>query len=125
MSIPLWTDTWKPDSFVEKIERNLSRGLHTLCLLGKKESVGLFLFPMNLYKILVSRYQSEGTFIGAHDEVCRCGYHFTLLHLLAIMFFYRGKKVYSPPHFMSVAEAAQQMLEVIESRKQHEPLKCG
>lgn len=35
VSIPFWTDTWKPDSFLEKIEGNLERGLHTLCLLGE------------------------------------------------------------------------------------------
>ena len=34
VSIPFWTDDWKPDSFVDKIEHNLERGLHTLCLLG-------------------------------------------------------------------------------------------
>ena len=36
VSIPFWTETWKPESFADKIEQNLSRGLHTLCLLGKK-----------------------------------------------------------------------------------------
>ncbi|XP_065341136.1 diphthine methyl ester synthase [Cloeon dipterum] len=33
VSIPFWTETWKPDSFYEKIIKNKSRGLHTLCLL--------------------------------------------------------------------------------------------
>nr|CAG4637249.1 EOG090X0AVB [Ceriodaphnia reticulata] len=36
VSIPFWTDTWKPDSFFSKIEGNLERGLHTLCLLDIK-----------------------------------------------------------------------------------------
>lgn len=35
ISIPFWSDSWKPDSFVDKIEANLQRGLHTLCLLGE------------------------------------------------------------------------------------------
>lgn len=35
VSIPFWTDDWKPDSFIDKIERNLEGGLHTLCLLGE------------------------------------------------------------------------------------------
>ena len=35
VSIPFWTESWKPDSFVDKIESNLRGGLHTLCLLGK------------------------------------------------------------------------------------------
>ncbi|GLV39599.1 Diphthamide methyltransferase [Carabus blaptoides fortunei] len=33
VSIPFWTDTWKPDSFMDKIVANFERNLHTLCLL--------------------------------------------------------------------------------------------
>ncbi|XP_066906909.1 diphthine methyl ester synthase isoform X2 [Halyomorpha halys] len=36
VSIPFWTDSWKPDSFFEKICSNKLRGLHTLCLLDIK-----------------------------------------------------------------------------------------
>ena len=36
VSIPFWTESWKPDSFYKKIADNLSRGLHTLCLLDIK-----------------------------------------------------------------------------------------
>lgn len=35
VSIPFFTETWRPDSFYEKIQRNRQLGLHTLCLLGK------------------------------------------------------------------------------------------
>lgn len=35
VSIVMWTDTWQPDSYFDKIQSNKSRGLHTLCLLGK------------------------------------------------------------------------------------------
>ena len=35
VSIPLWEDNWKPTSFIEKIQRNKTNGLHTLCLLGE------------------------------------------------------------------------------------------
>lgn len=34
VSIPFFTDTWRPDSFYEKIKKNRMMGLHTLCLLG-------------------------------------------------------------------------------------------
>lgn len=34
VSIVFWTDTWRPDSFYDKIKRNKDRGMHTLCLLG-------------------------------------------------------------------------------------------
>ncbi|WJX42249.1 diphthine methyl ester synthase [Trifolium repens] len=33
VSIPFFTDTWRPDSFYEKIRENRNLGLHTLCLL--------------------------------------------------------------------------------------------
>lgn len=33
VSIPFFTETWRPDSFYEKIQRNKQLGLHTLCLL--------------------------------------------------------------------------------------------
>lgn len=33
VSIPFFTETWRPDSFYEKIKKNRSLGLHTLCLL--------------------------------------------------------------------------------------------
>lgn len=34
VSIPYWTDSWQPDSFLDKIVSNYQRNLHTLCLLG-------------------------------------------------------------------------------------------
>lgn len=36
ISVPFWTEKWKPGSFYEKIQQNLSLGLHTLCLLDIK-----------------------------------------------------------------------------------------
>ncbi|KAH9318613.1 hypothetical protein KI387_020382, partial [Taxus chinensis] len=33
VSIPFFTETWKPDSFYDKIKGNKLLGLHTLCLL--------------------------------------------------------------------------------------------
>lgn len=36
ISIPFFTENWRPYSFAEKIEHNLKRGLHTLCLLDIK-----------------------------------------------------------------------------------------
>ncbi|KAJ4827054.1 hypothetical protein Tsubulata_042044 [Turnera subulata] len=33
VSIPFFTDVWKPDSFYERIQNNRKLGLHTLCLL--------------------------------------------------------------------------------------------
>ncbi|KAL8621685.1 diphthine synthase [Nucella lapillus] len=36
VSIVFWTDTWRPDSFYDKIAANRDRGMHTLCLLDIK-----------------------------------------------------------------------------------------
>lgn len=36
ISIPFFTDSWKPASFMEKINENRRIGLHTLCLLDIK-----------------------------------------------------------------------------------------
>lgn len=76
VSIPLWTETWQPDSFFHKIISNFSRNLHTLCLLDIKVK--------------------EPT-----------------LESLT-----RKKKEYMPPKFMSVKEAAEQILKIIEKRNE-------
>ena len=44
VSIPFWTDSWKPDSFADKIESNLRCGLHTLCLLGESSRSVVLVF---------------------------------------------------------------------------------
>ncbi|KAF8314931.1 Diphthine synthase [Clavulina sp. PMI_390] len=36
VSVPFWTDTWKPDSWLARIEENAKLGLHTLVLLDIK-----------------------------------------------------------------------------------------
>lgn len=40
VSIPFFAETWRPDSFYDKIKSNRDLGLHTLCLLGE-----LYSFP--------------------------------------------------------------------------------
>lgn len=42
VSLVFWTDTWKPESFYDKICKNRAAGLHTLCLLGETCSFGKF-----------------------------------------------------------------------------------
>ncbi len=75
MSIVFFTETWRPDSFYDRILSNRRLGLHTLCLLDIK----------------VKEPTEES---------------------LA-----RGRKVYQPPRYMSVATAIQQLIEVEEKRK--------
>lgn len=75
ISIPLWTETWQPDSFYDKIVENRKRNLHTLCLLDIKVK--------------------EPTL----ESLCK------------------KKKEYMPPKFMSVSEAADQLLRIVERKK--------
>nr|CAG4634978.1 EOG090X0AVB [Alona affinis] len=72
-SIPFWTESWKPDSFCEKIQSNLERGLHTLCLLDIK----------------VKEQTVENMM--------------------------RKRPIYEPPRFMTVGQAAEQLMETIGS----------
>ncbi|CAK1550540.1 unnamed protein product [Leptosia nina] len=75
VSIPFWTETWKPDSFFDKILGNFSRNLHTLCLLDIKVK--------------------EPTEESLTKKV----------------------RQYMPPKFMSVKEAASQLLGIIKNRQ--------
>ena len=68
VSIPFWSDTWEPDSFLDKIEGNMERGLHTLCLLGREVYCILILLLHNLM-LFSHRYKSEGTVHRKYDEV--------------------------------------------------------
>ncbi|EGU13293.1 Diphthine synthase isoform b [Rhodotorula toruloides ATCC 204091] len=36
VSIPFFTDSWRPDSWLERVRENMRLGLHTLCLLDIK-----------------------------------------------------------------------------------------
>nr|XP_056700607.1 diphthine methyl ester synthase [Euleptes europaea] len=75
VSIVFWTDTWKPESFFDKITKNRKNGMHTLCLLDIK----------------VKEQSLENLM--------------------------RGKKIYEPPRYMSVNEAAEQLLAVVQNRR--------
>ncbi|CAI9605991.1 unnamed protein product [Staurois parvus] len=75
-SIVFWTDSWKPESFYDKIRRNRLSGMHTLCLLDikvKEQSIE------NLMK---------------------------------------GKKVFDPPRYMTVNQAVEQLLQIVQNRRE-------
>ncbi|XP_070602555.1 diphthine methyl ester synthase [Erythrolamprus reginae] len=75
VSIVFWTDTWKPESFFDKILKNKKNGMHTLCLLDIK----------------VKEQSVENLM--------------------------RGKKIFEPPRYMSVNQAAEQLLAVVQNRR--------
>lgn len=76
ISMVFFTDTWRPDSWYDKIKENSSIGLHTLCLLDIK----------------VKEQSIENMA--------------------------RGRKLYEPPRYMTVSQAAKQLLEIEENRKE-------
>ncbi|XP_075414942.1 diphthine methyl ester synthase isoform X2 [Tenrec ecaudatus] len=75
VSIVFWTDTWRPESFFDKVKKNRQNGMHTLCLLDIKV-----------------KEQSLENLI-------------------------KGRKIYEPPRYMSVNQAAQQLLEIVENQR--------
>ncbi|XP_012697396.2 diphthine methyl ester synthase [Clupea harengus] len=76
VSIVFWTDTWRPESFYDKIKKNRDIGMHTLCLLDIKV-----------------KEQSMQNLM-------------------------RGRKIYEPPRYMTVAQAAGQLLEIVQNRRE-------
>lgn len=59
VSIPFWTDTWKPESFYDKILRNQANNFHTLCLLDiKVKEPNLELLVKGITKIDPPRFMS-------------------------------------------------------------------
>lgn len=76
VSIVFWTDTWKPDSYYDKIKSNRDRNMHTLCLLD----------------------------IKMKEQ--------TIENLM------KGRKIFEPPRFMTVKQASEQLLEIVENKRQ-------
>lgn len=98
ISIPYWSETWQPDSFYDKIKINRDNGLHTLCLLGW---IDIFRIEWNGgTKIAVRFFFAD---IRVKEPT-----------LESIM---KKKKEYQPPRFMSVAEAAVQLLQIIKKKR--------
>lgn len=68
VSLPFFTETWRPDSFYEKIQRNRGLGLHTLCLLGNciihmlLISFGKYLFMFLILSIIVNSFTTRAIF---------------------------------------------------------------
>lgn len=59
VSIPMWEDTWEPESFYDKILSNLDRNLHTLCLLDiKVKEPNLELLKKGVTKFEPPRFMS-------------------------------------------------------------------
>ncbi|CAK9178428.1 unnamed protein product [Ilex paraguariensis] len=85
VSIPFFTETWRPDSFYEKIQKNRTLGLHTLCLLdihvkeptleslcrGKKQYEPPKYMTINTaIEQLLENEQRRGEFAYSEDTTC-------------------------------------------------------
>lgn len=58
VSVVFWDDSWKPESFYDKICTNLERNMHTLCLLGQC-SVNMFkTIVSSIFKFSATKYVS-------------------------------------------------------------------
>ncbi|SCZ91449.1 BZ3500_MvSof-1268-A1-R1_Chr1-2g01416 [Microbotryum saponariae] len=102
ISIPYFTESWRPDSWLDRIRENLSLDLHTLCLLDikvKEQSIENLARSV-FWKIRVSEF---GGVPRADDGVVSDGN--TLID--------RGRKIYEPPRFMSVPTAIEQLLSLL------------
>ena len=70
VSIPFFTDTWKPASFYDKVGANISIGCHTLCLLDikvKEQSVENLLKGVKIYE--PPRYMTVNQALNQIHEV--------------------------------------------------------
>ncbi|KAJ1935891.1 diphthine synthase, partial [Linderina macrospora] len=74
ISMVFFTETWRPDSWYDRVKENTDIGLHTLCLLDIK----------------VKEQSIENMA--------------------------RGRLIYEPPRYMTVNQAAEQMLEIEDRR---------
>ena len=86
VSLVFFTDTWKPDSFYDRIKENADLGLHTLVLLDIKV-----------------KEQSE-------ENLAR----WVWLALLpdTSLTFDSGRKIYEPPRYMTIPQAVNQLIEI-------------
>ncbi|KAL8178260.1 UNVERIFIED_CONTAM: diphthine synthase [Gekko kuhli] len=106
VSIVFWTDTWKPESFFDKITKNKKNGMHTLCLLEIGSLKESFLGQWKL-----GQWKNGG---GGHliPPV-----HNIKVKEQSLENLMRGKKIYEPPRYMRVNEAAEQLLAIVQNRR--------
>ncbi|OJA15031.1 hypothetical protein AZE42_05239 [Rhizopogon vesiculosus] len=97
VSLVFFTDTWKPDSFYDRIAENAKLGLHTLVLLDIKVK------EQSEENLARCRYPSSCLYPSVSE--CAC------LKL-------RGRKIYEPPRYMSILTAVNQLLEIESIRKE-------
>jgi diphthine synthase len=113
ITIPFFTDEWKPDSFYNKIAENQRIGLHTLCLLDikvKEPDYSALTSHATHTMALGHGGDSEEEDEEEEDE----GVGLPSMGLPSMGFRVR----YLPPRFMTVNQAIAQLLEVESMRNE-------
>lgn len=99
VSLVFFTDSWKPDSFYDRVKENADLGTHTLVLLDikvKEQS------EENLARCTIPRpFLSYRGRTDTHYVPSIC----------------RGRNIYEPPRYMSIPLAVSQLLEVESTRQ--------
>jgi len=97
VSLVFFTDTWKPDSFYDRVRENAGLGLHTLVLLD--------------IKVKEQSEENLARFVGF--------LLFPGLQLPDLSGDDRGRKIYEPPRYMSIPQAVSQLLEIESLRAEN------
>ncbi|CAE6470695.1 unnamed protein product [Rhizoctonia solani] len=85
VSLPFYTDSWKPDSWYDRVVENIEKGMHTLVLLDIK--------VREQSEENMARWVEQLTLVGSSSEISR------------------GRKIYEPPRYMNPVTAVSQILE--------------
>jgi diphthine synthase len=93
VSLVFFTETWKPDSFYDRIKEHADLGLHTLVLLDIK----------------VKEISDE--------NLARLGSSTCPVPIDVQFLVFSGRKIYDPPRYMSIPRAVNQLLEIESIRK--------
>ena len=131
ISIVFFTESWRPDSFYDKIKANMKNGLHTLCLLDIRVKVRAASHRSRASALDRSLLPPRPTVLcstracvaRASLAVAASGQALTRVHALGhhsqepdMEALCMGKKRYEPPRYMSVNTAIEELLEIEEKR---------
>lgn len=102
VTVPFFTESWRPDSFYDKIAYNLKGGMHTLVLLGECSNA--------VRRDTPPRSRTR----GSRRAVCVCADIKVKEHDYEALT--RGIERFLPPRFMTVNTALKQLREIEERR---------
>jgi len=99
VSIPFFTDSWRPDSWLERVRENARLGLHTLCLLD--------------IKVKEQSEENLARSVSLSPALVLLGMAAVADAQLSVLLPCSGRKIYEPPRYMSVPCAISQLLSLL------------